>query len=329
MHKKITGLVLCVLFFAPSFSVQAQQAKKVRRLGILRSTVSQTTGAQNVREAFRQGLRELGWVEGQNIAIEHRYAEGKFERLPELASELVRLPVDVIYAGDFNSAFAAKQATRTIPVVFQTLADPVRAGLVASLARPGENLTGVAGLGPELSGKRLELLKEVIPGLTRVAFLTDPSNMASAPTLRETEIAAQSLRIRLQVIKVTEPNQLEDAFSAMKRNRANALMVNHDPTLAGQRQRILGLVEKARLPAIYVESQWVPDGGLMSYGPNLPHQNRRAATYVDKILKGTKPADLPVEQPIRFELLINLKAAKVIGLTIPPNVLVRADKVIK
>jgi putative tryptophan/tyrosine transport system substrate-binding protein len=318
-------LTTALLSIAPS--LEAQQQRKAVRLGILRSGVS--TGAQDTREAFRQGLRELGWIEGQNIAVEHRHAEGKFERLSQLALELTRLPVDVIYAGDFNSALAAKQATKTIPIVFVTLGDAVQAGLVASLSRPGENLTGVSGLGPELSGKRLELLKEVLPGLARVAFLTDPANVASAPTLRETETAAQSLGVELQVVKVTKPNQLQEAFSAIKRSRANALMVNHDPTLRVQRDRILNLVEKGRLPAIYVETAWVPDGGLMSYGPNLPHENRRAATYVDKILKGAKPADIPVEQPTKFEFVINLKTAKQIGVTIPESVLYRADKVIK
>jgi putative tryptophan/tyrosine transport system substrate-binding protein len=329
MNKKVICLALGALLLPLSFSADAQQQRKAHRLGILRSGVSNTTGAQDTREAFRRGLLDLGWVEGQNIAVEHRHAEGKFERLPQLALELTRLPSDVIYAGDFNSALAAKQATKTIPIVFVTLGDAVQAGLVASLSRPGENLTGVSGLGPELSGKRLELLKEVLPGLARVVFLTDPANVASAPTLRETQAAAQSLGIELQVIKVTKPNHLEEAFSAMKRSQANALMVNHDPTLRVQRDRILNLVEKSRLPAIYVETAWVPDGGLMSYGPNLPQENRRAATYVDKILKGTKPADLPVEQPTKFELLINLKAAKQISLTIPPNVLARADKVIR
>jgi putative tryptophan/tyrosine transport system substrate-binding protein len=321
-------LIIALMLFA-ALPAAAQQQRKAVRLGILRSGVSNTTAAQVTGEAFRQGLRQLGWVEGQNIAVEQRHAEGKFERLPRLASELTRLPVDIIYAGDFNSALAAKEATKTIPIIFVTLGDAVQAGLVASLARPGENLTGVSGLGPELSGKRLELLKELLPGLARVAFLTDPANVASAATLRETETAAQSLGVELQVIKVTKPNQLEEAFSAMKRSRANALMVNHDPTLRVQRDRILNLVEKGRLPAIYVETGWVSDGGLMSYGPNLPHQNRRAATYVDKILKGVKPAELPVEQPTKFELIINLKAAKLIGLTVPPNVLARADEVIK
>jgi putative ABC transport system substrate-binding protein len=326
---KIKFLALGASLLVFGFSADAQQQRKVHRLGILRSGISNTTGSQDTKEAFLQGLRELGWVEGQNLAVEYRYAEGKFERPAGLALELTGLPVDVIYAGDFNSALAAKQATKTIPIVFVTLGDAVQAGLVASLPRPGENLTGVSGLGPELSGKRLELLKEVVPGLTRVAFLTDPANVASAPTLRVTETAAQSLKVELQVIKVTKPHQLEEAFSAMKKSQANALMVNHDPTLRVQRDRILNLVEKSRLPAIYVETAWVPDGGLMSYAPNLPDQNRRAATYVDKILRGVKAADLPVEQPTKFELVINLKAAKQIGLTIPPNVLARADRVIK
>ena len=323
--KKVSCFALCAMLLAHSFPAEAQQQGKTPRLGILRSGI----GAQDTREGFRQGLRELGWVEGQNIALEHRHAEGKFERLPQLALELTRLPADIIYAGDFNSALAAKQATKTVPIVFVTLGDAVQAGLVASLSRPGENLTGISGLGPELSGKRLELLKEVVPGIARVAFLTDPDNVASAPTLRETETAAQLLGVELQVFKITKPNQLEGVFSAIRKRRAKALMVNHDPTLRVQRDRILSLVEKGRLPAIYVETAWVPDGGLMSYGPNLPHLNRRAATYVDKILKGAKPADLPVEQPTKFELVINLKAAKRIGLTILQSLLYRADRVIK
>jgi putative ABC transport system substrate-binding protein len=249
VKSKIIILALSALLSTLSAKAEAQQ-EKAYRLGILRSTSSNSTGTLSSNEALRQGLRELGWIDGQNIALEQRYAEGKFERLHQLTLELTRLPVDVIYAGDFNSALGAKQATKTIPIVFVTLGDAVQAGLVASLSRPGENLTGVSGLGPELSGKRLELLKEVVPGLARVALLTDPANVASAPTLRETETAAQSLGVELQVIKVTKPDQLEDAFSAMKRSRVNALMVNHDPTLRVQRHRILNLVEKGRLPTI-------------------------------------------------------------------------------
>ena len=330
MKKAAAPSILCaVMLLAIAVIAEAQQPKKVPQIGVLRS-VPLTPGAKTYSETFRQGLRELGWVAGQNVMIEHRYAEGKYERLPDLAAELVRLNVNVIFAGDSSAALATKRATSTIPIVFNTLGDPVRTGLVTSLARPGGNLTGLAGLGPELSGKRLELLKEIVPALTRVALLVNPSNPDIAdPTIQETEVAARSLAVQLQVVKVSEPDKLEGAFSAMTRERANAVMVVSDPMFAGQRQRILGLVEKSRLPAIYVETSWVPGGGLMSYAPSLPGQFWRAATYVDKILKGAKPADLPVEQPKKFEFIVNLKAAKQIGLTIPPNVLARADKVIR
>lgn len=329
MSGKVFVWLLAIVLLA-TVCAQAQHIGKIYKMGVLRS-VSQSTSAEAIGQALEQRLRELGWIEGQNVSFERRYAEGKFELLPQLASELVRLPVDIIFAGDFNAALAAKHATKTIPIVFHTLGDPVKAGLVGSLARPGENLTGVAGFGPELSGKRLELLKEVIAGLKRAAFLTDPLNVASAPTRRETEIAAQSLGVQLQIVNVTKPDELAEAFSAMQKSRTQALMVNHDPTLTHQhqRRRILSLVEKARLPAIYVETIWLADGGLMSYGPNLASQYIRGAAYADKVLRGNKPADLPVEQPTKFELLIDLKAAKQIGLTIPPNVLVRADKVIR
>jgi putative tryptophan/tyrosine transport system substrate-binding protein len=327
----VKWLAVGAMLLALSFPAHAQQsAKKVPRIGILRS-VTLTPAAQLIGEAFLQGLRELGWTEGENVVIEYRYAEGKVERLPDLAAELVGLNVDVIFAGDASAALAAKRATSITPIVFSTLGDPVRTGLVVSLARPGGNLTGLAGLGPELSGKQLELLKEVVPKLTRVALLANPSGRGFAdPVIQETEVAARSLAIRLQVVKVSEPDKLEEAFSAMARERAAALMVLADPIMfISQRKRILGLVEKSRLPAIYVETAWVPAGGLMSYAPNLPERYRRVAYYVDKILKGAKPGDLPVEQPTKFELIINLKAAKQIGLTIPPNVLARADRVIK
>jgi putative ABC transport system substrate-binding protein len=301
-------------------SAQAQQAAKISRIGYLSGSGS------SPNNAFVQGLRDLGYADGKNITFEFRTAQGIIDRLARLATTLVGSPVDVILAADFNSAVAAKQATQTIPIVFQTLGDPVASGLVTSLARPGTNLTGVAGFGPELSGKRLEIIKEVVPGLSRVAFLTDPSNVASAATLRETEVAANSLGVKLQVYKVSDPDELKNAFASMRRNQVGALMINHDPTLTFQRNHILRLVEQSRLPAIYVETQWAPSGGLMSYGPNLSNQFMRAATYVDKILKGAK---LPVEQPTKFDFVINLKTAKQIGLTIPPNVLARADKVIK
>jgi putative ABC transport system substrate-binding protein len=249
--------------------------------------------------------------------------------LPQLAINLTSSSIDVILAADFNSTVASKNATQKIPIVFQTLGDPVASGLVSSFAQPGRNLTGVAGFGPELSGKRLEIIKEVVPGLSPVAFLTDPSNVAGAATLRETQVAAKSLVVKLQIYKVTRTAELKNAFASMRRNQASALMVNHDPTLTARRNYILHLVGESRLPAIYVETQWAPSGGLISYGPNLANQFRRAATYVDKILKGAKPGNIPVEQPTKFELVINLKTARQIGLTIPPNVLARADRVIR
>jgi putative ABC transport system substrate-binding protein len=314
---------LGALLFALGVSAEAQPAAKFSRIGYLSGSGSSPS------DAFVQGLRDLGYTEGKNITFDFRTAQGQIDRLARLATTLVGSSVDVILAADFNSAVAAKQATQTIPIVFQTLGDPVASGLVTSLARPGNNLTGVAGFGPELSGKRLEIIKEVVPGLSRVAFLTDPSNVASFATLRETETAAKSLGVKLQVYRVSDPDELKNAFASMGRNQAGALMVNHDPTLTSQRNYILRLVGQARLPAIYVETQWAPSGGLISYGTNLPNQFRRAATYVDKILKGAKPAELPVEQPTKFELVINLKTAKQIGVTIPPSVLARADRVIK
>jgi putative ABC transport system substrate-binding protein len=268
-------------------------------------------------------------VEGKNIVIEWRSAEGKLDRLPELAAELVGLRVDVIFAAAAPSIKAAKQASSTIPIVFEMLADPVSAGFVSSLASPGGNLTGLAGLAPELSGKRLELLKEIVPRLNRVAILGNPSNPNFRSVLKETETAASALRLQLQILQVKEPVNLQSAFSAMTKARAEALSVIPDPMLFGEQKRIIDLAAKGRLPAIYGTSGVVEAGGLISYGPSQSEMFRRAATYIDKILKGAKPADLPVEQPIKFEFIINLKAAKQIGLTIPPNVLVRADKVIK
>jgi putative ABC transport system substrate-binding protein len=327
MRTKVISVMLGAMLSALSFSTEAQQSAKVPRVGYL--SPSSASLQKHLVEALQQGLRVLGWVEGQNIAIEYRWAEGKYERLSDLAVELVRVRVDVIYANSGPAALAAKRATSTVPIVFETLGDPVSAGLVASLARPGGNLTGVSGLGPELSGKQIELLKEVAPRLTRVAVLTNPSNKMATAALRETEIAARLLGVKFQVLEVSEPDKLEGAFSAITRERAGALMVLADPMFGTQRKRILGLVEKSRLPAIYVETGWVLAGGLMSYSPSLPEQFRKAAKFVDKILKGAKPADLPVEQPTKFEFIINLKAAKQIGLTIPPNVLARADKVIR
>ena len=321
--KNCFRITLGVWLLAIGIPVEGQQTNKIPRIGYLSGSGSSPSNA------FLGTLRDLGYAEGRNITIEFRTAQGNIDHLPQLAIKLTSSSIDVLLAADFNSAIAGKTATQKIPIVFQTLGDPVASGLVATLARPGRNLTGVAGFGPELSGKRLEIIKEVVPGISRVAFLTDPSNVAGAATLRETAAAAKSLAVKLQIYKVTDTAELKNAFAAMRKNQASALLINHDPTLTARRNYILDLVRESRLPAIYVETQWAPSGGLISYGPNLANQFSRAATYVDKILKGAKPADLPVEQPTKFELVINLNAAKQIGLTVPPNVLARADKVIR
>jgi putative ABC transport system substrate-binding protein len=280
------------------------------------------------RDAFRQGLRDLGYVEGQNIVIEYRYAEGKSARLAELATELVRLKVDVIVTGSTITTLAAKNATKTIPIVMATASDPVASGFVVSLARPGGNITGLSQMSPELGGKRLELLKEALKKISVVAVLYD-GGAAQAVQMNEMEAAAPALGVQLQPVKVDGSNDLETAFSEMTRGHASAFIGVTSSMFFFHRERIADLAAKSRLPAIYPAREFVDSGGLMSYGPNISENHRRAATYVDKILKGVKPADLPVEQPTKFEFVINLKAAKQIGLTIPPNVLARADKVIK
>ncbi len=279
--------------------------------------------------AFHEGLRELGWTPGQNVRIEYRWSDGRHDRLASLARELVRLNPAVIVANSGPAASAAKGVTTTLPIVFETLGDPVAAGLVDSLARPGGNLTGIAGISAELSGKRLELLRELVPGLARVALLVNPANVMAPPNIRETQNAARILGMTVYIAEVREPADLDRAFSDIARARAGALFVLPDPMLLGQRKRIFDLVGQYRLPAVYVESHWVPAGGLMSYAPDLNNQYRRAAIYVDRILKGAKPGDLPVEQPTKFELLINLKTAKALGLTIPPSLLVRVDQVVE
>jgi len=273
-------------------------------------------------------MRELGYIEGQNIALEYRWAEGKFDLLPELAAELVRLKVDVIVTCGPAATRPAKQASITIPIVMGFDNDPVGSGFVASLARPGANITGLSRLSPEIDGKRLELLKEIVPRLARVAVLGDSTEPGNAQSLRETEVAAGAHGVQLQYLDVLGPKDFETAFRAASKGRADAILALGSPVLISQRTQIADLAVKGRLPAIYSQAEFVQDRGLMSYGVSLT-DFRRAATYVDKILKGAKPADLPVEQPIKFEFIINLKAAKQIGLTIPPNVLARADRVIK
>ncbi|MGH7771671.1 MAG: ABC transporter substrate-binding protein [Candidatus Binatia bacterium] len=326
MSKKVIRLALAAMLFALSFPAEAQQPKKVPRIGYLASSLSAIASRT---EAFRQGLRELGYVEGKNIVIEWRSAEGKADRLPALAAELVRLKVDVIITAGPPATRAVKEATSTIPIVMTFDDDPVGNGFVASLARPGGNITGLSTLAPEISGKQLELLKEIVPRLSRVAVFGTSTRPGNAQALKEIELAAGAFGVKLQYLDVLGPKDIETVFRAATKGRADALLVLASPVFGSPRTQIVDLAVKSRLPAMYPQSEYVEVGGLMTYGANFADLYRRAATYVDKILKGTKPADLPVEQPKKFEFIINLKAAKQIGLTIPPNVLVRADKVIK
>jgi putative tryptophan/tyrosine transport system substrate-binding protein len=327
MRKILIRLALCALLPALCASAEAQQPKKVPRIGML--GIVSASAAEGRIEAFRQGLRELGYVEGKNIVIEYRTAEGKLENLPALAAELVRLKVDVIITRGPPPTRSAKEATNTIPIVMGWDYDPVGNGFVASLAQPGGNITGLSSLAPEISGKQLELLKEIVPKLAQVAVIGLRTIQGNAQALKEMEAVAGVLGVHLQYLEVRGPTDIETAFRAASKGRADAVLVLTNPFTFSQRKQVIELAAKSRLPAIYPQSEYVEDGGLMTYGPSINDLFRRAATYVDKILKGAKPADLPVEQPIKFEFIINLKAAKQIGLTIPPNVLARADKVIK
>jgi putative ABC transport system substrate-binding protein len=288
-----------------------------------------STGHRHLFEAARQALGELGYVEGQTIALEVRWAEGRYERLPELVAEMVRLKVDVMVAATTPGALAAMKATTTIPVVVVAAGDPVGSGLVASLARPGGNLTGLSLMNPEISGKRLQLLKEVVPKVSRIAVLTNPGLPIHALIWKETQEAARKLGVQLQALEVRRAEDFEGAFRAMTRGRAGALLALDDPLTVGYRSQIVALAARSRLPAMYGFREFPDDGGLMSYGTNLPDLYRRSATLVDKVLKGAKPADLPVEQPTRFELVINMKTAKALKLTFPPSILTRADQVIQ
>jgi len=303
-----------------------QQPTKIPQIGYL-----MTRSLDPVRtEALRQGLREFGYVEGKTIVIEWRSAEGKLDRLPALAAELVRLNVVVIVTSGPTPTSAAKEATVTIPIVMTQDTDPVANGFVASLARPGGNITGLSTLAPELNGKRLELLKEIVPKLSRVAVFGTSAQPGNAQSLKEVDLAAKAFGVKLQYVDVLSPKDIESAFRAASKGRAEAVLMMVASAVAGNhRTEIIDLAVKSRLPVIYTFSSYVEAGGLMTYGVNISDLDRRAATYVDKILKGAKPADLPVEQPKKFEFIINLKAANQIGLTIPPNVLVRADRVIK
>jgi len=322
----IVTLALAVLT-AP-LAAAAQQAGKVHRIGCL--SAADARSIMHLVEAFRQGLRELGYVEGKDIVIEYRFAEGRYERLPALAADLVRLKVDVILAASPPTHQAAKDATKTIPIVMAAAIDPVETGLVASLARPGGNITGLTWTaGPEIVGKQLELLKEAVPKVSRVAVLWNPTNHSHPLILGEAKVAARSLGVQLQLPEARGPDQFERALAAATRERAGALFILRDPMFYLHRTRLAELATKSQLPAIGVWGEFVEAGGLMSYGPSLPDLWRRAATFVDKILKGAKPADLPVEQPTKFELVINLKTARALGLRIPQSVLIRADQVIE
>jgi putative ABC transport system substrate-binding protein len=325
---KIIGLALCGLLFALCSFAEAQQAKKVPRIAWITGS-SLSSNAHRI-EAFRQGLRELGYVEGRDILIELRGADGNRDRQRQLVTELVRLKVDVLVTSGGAPTRDSKEATSTIPIVIAQDADPVGNGFVASLARPGGNITGLSRLAPELSGKQLDLLKEIIPGISRVAVFVSSTAGSYKPVLREVELAAKALGVELQHFKMQGPNDFETTFREGNKGRADAVLWLVGGNIASpHRKRVAELAIKSRLPVIYEQAAFVDAGGLMSYGVNFTDLDRRAATYVDKILKGAKPADLPVEQPTKFELVINLKAAKQIGLTIPPNVLARADKVIR
>ena len=322
----LSSILIAVTLLAVSLA-EAQQPARIHRIGILFPSSASFFPARV--EAFRQRLRELGYVEGKNIVIEYRYAEGKGERLPDLAAELVQLKVDVIVTTSPSATLAAKKASATIPIVFGAATDPVGAGIVSSLARPGGNITGLSQMAPDLDGKRLELLKEAFPKVTRVAFLWRAGGTRGNLDLTEMEAAAKALGLKLISLEVRSLDDFDSAFARAKREGAQALITTTGSLIYTQQRQVLDFAAKNRLPAMYPASVFVEAGGLMSYAPSYTDLFRRAADFVDKILKGTRPADLPVEQPTKFEFVVNLKAAKQIGLTIPPNVLARADKMIK
>ena len=322
--RRIFAVLACAIILAPCAWAQAQPSGKIPRVGVL------FIGGRDQPhlESFKQGLRELGYVEGKNILLEYRYAEGKYDRLPKLTEELVRDKVDVIITTSSISARAARQVTKTIPIVM-TSGSPVERGLAESFSRPGGNVTGLSVFALELSGKRLELLKEMVPKMTRVAALWSTSENESVLGFKETEEAAKTLSLRMQSVELGEAGEIEKAFADLTKTQVDALVIVLSPLVTLHSKRIVELALKQRLPGMYPTRQFAEEGGLMAYGPLVGDLYRRAATYVDKILKGANPANLPIEQPKKFDLVINLKTAKKIGLTIPPNVLARADKVIK
>ena len=330
-YSAVGGLVPLILslLVAPLAAAAAQPLEKVPRVGYLSPGSSSDPVRLRRFEAFRQGLRDLGYVEGQTIALEARWAEGRYERYPALAADLVRLQVDVIVAVGGAATQATQQATRTIPIVMSVVIDPLGSGLVASLARPGGNVTGLSMMAPDLVGKQLELLKEVAPNVSRVALLWNPANPGSAPQVREAEAAARALRVQLHSLEARDPQEIDSAFAAMTRERAGALVVLADGIFTNQVRQIAALAAKTRLPSIYGLREYVEAGGLMVYSANPLDLERRAAVYVDRLLKGAKPGDLPVEQPTKFQLVLNLKTAQALGITFPPTLLFQADEVIK
>jgi putative tryptophan/tyrosine transport system substrate-binding protein len=326
-RKKISCFALCAMLFALSASADAQSTAKVPRVGFLVTSSASVIAPR--MDTFQQGLRALGYEEGKNIVIEPRYADGKLDRLAELAAELVRLNVDVIVTSGPTSTRPAKEATSTIPIVMTFDDDPVGSGFIKSLSQPGGNITGLSTHAPEISGKQLEILKEIIPRLARTAVIGTSAREGTAQNLKELELAAAALAVKLHYLDVQYGKDLGPAFAGVAKARADAVLVLQSPVFNPHRLQIAELAIKARLPAAYPRREFVDEGGLMSYGASISDLDRRAATYVDKILRGAKPADLPVEQPTKFEFIVNLKTAKQIGLTIPPNVLVRADRVIR
>jgi len=327
LAKPALTVVLALGLLLAPLAAEAQQPAKVPRIGVLSPYSPSDTALWH--QAFRQGLRDLGWLEGKNISIEYRYAEGRNDRLPDLAADLVRLKVDIIVAAVTPDALAAKNATRTIPIIMASPGDPIASGLVESLARPGGNITGLTNIAPELAGKRLELLKEIVPKLSRVAVLWDPQDRISILSWKEIQFPARELGIQLHSLEVRSPNDFDKAFEDAIRAHAGVVAIMPATLFVANRKRIADLAAKSRLPSMFHLREFVDSGGLVTYAPDRSDQFRRAATYVDKILKGAKPTDLPVEQPTKFELVINLKTAKALGLTIPQSVLIRADEVIQ
>jgi putative ABC transport system substrate-binding protein len=323
--RRRTFLVGTVALLAAPLEAEAQPAGKVVRIGWLQPTLPSEAQV----EGFRHGLRDLGYIEGKDFIIESRWEQGRYDRLQDLAAELVRLPVDIMVSANTAALLAIKRATTTIPVVMLGQGDPVGTGLVDSLPHPGGNITGLSNISSELGGKRLELLKEIVPGLSRVAVLANSANPVIGVAVGETEAAARLMGLSVQALDVRALDELQGAFTAMRRGRAQALVLTADSLHFSLRRRVIDFAAKARLPAVYAYREFVEAGGLIAYGPNFVDLYRRAALFIDKILKGAKPADLPVEQPTKFELVINLKTAKALGLTIPPSVLARADEVIE